>query len=118
MADVTRALLGATFFNFGAFATFVRHLDFGLGAAATFVRWLFQVSQSTIFRSFRIAWPRGSHGSASNPAENTVEEETAVDPQLTFQSKAHLLRGGMEKAAFYALRQWKQRELKKARGVF
>ena len=68
MADVTRALLGATFFNFGAFATFVRHLDFMLGAAATFVRWLFHVSQSSIFRSSPVGWPGGTHGSAQNPA--------------------------------------------------
>ena len=69
---MTRTLLGARFFNFGAFATFVRHLDFVLGAAATFVRWLFQVSQSAIFRSSPVGWPSGTHGSAENPAERST----------------------------------------------
>ena len=72
MADVTRTLLGARFFNFGAFATFVRHLDFVLGAAATFVRWLFQVSQSAIFRSSPVGWPRGSYVLAQNSAERST----------------------------------------------
>ena len=69
---MTRAFLGGTFLNFGAAATFVRFFEKVLGAAATFVRWLFEVSQSAIFRSSPVAWPRGSHGSVENPTERST----------------------------------------------
>ena len=65
-------LLGGNFLNLGTAATFVRNLVFELGTAATFVRSLFQVSQSTIFGSSRIAWPHGSHGSVELAAESSA----------------------------------------------